>query len=217
MTRSEIRADERRWRRGDLLAVLAALALGAVFAWIVLTIQGMAHDIKQKDIDVAALSQQVRELGGKPVAGPRGEAGKSVSGPQGTKGEKGDRGNPGPSGSPGKSGSNGDDGKTGEPGAGGSPGVAGEQGSQGEQGAQGSQGEPGPAGPKGDPGPAGADGKNGADGKDGRDGQTCPDGYSLQPPPTDPDALVCRRDATPGDDQTAPQAAALDPTRRQYM
>ncbi|MEV0577047.1 hypothetical protein [Streptomyces sp. NPDC050392] len=49
-------------------------------------------------------------------------------------------------------------------------------------------------GPAGPPGPAGKDGTNGRDGADGASGQTCPTGYSLQPPPGDPDALVCRRD-----------------------
>ncbi|WP_372344763.1 collagen-like protein [Streptomyces sp. KL116D] len=212
MTRAEIRADERRWRRGDVLAVVAALILGAAFAWIILTIQGMAHDSKVKDGKIAALSQQVREMGGKPVVGPPGEAGRSgnqgTRGAQGEKGDTGEPGSPGPSGSPGANGADGSDGTNGvgEPGPSGAP---------GEAGAQGAQGEPGPAGPQGEPGPAGADGK------DGRDGQTCPSGYSLQTSPTDPDALECRRDNPPannGDpDQPAPQAAGLDPTRRQYL
>ncbi|MGB8941120.1 MAG: hypothetical protein WCD21_12935, partial [Streptomyces sp.] len=49
-------------------------------------------------------------------------------------------------------------------------------------------------------------------------GPSCPDGYSLQAPASDPDALVCRRDGAPPPDpdpEPSPQAA-LDPTRRQY-
>ncbi|MGW9242570.1 hypothetical protein ACWGRL_28170 [[Kitasatospora] papulosa] len=69
----------------------------------------------------------------------------------------------------------------------------------------------GPAGPQGEPGPAGVDGRDGAD------GQTCPDGYTLQAPADDPDALVCRRtNAPPSEPDTAPSLPALDPTRRQY-
>ncbi|GGT54791.1 hypothetical protein GCM10010207_63430 [Streptomyces atratus] len=62
----------------------------------------------------------------------------------------------------------------------------------------------GPAGPKGETGPAGPPGTDGKNGKDGADGQTCPNGYSLQAPPSDPDALVCRRTGadTPFPDQS---------------
>ncbi|WTK83153.1 collagen-like protein [Streptomyces sp. NBC_01511] len=119
---------------------------------------------------------------------------------------------PGPPGPPGDAG---------EPGAPGKPAPTitpqpGEPGAPGQDGAAG-VGEPGPAGPQGVPGPAGptgAAGADGADGRDGADGQTCPSGYSLQSPPGDPDALVCRRDSAPGPD--VPQALGLDPTRRQY-
>ncbi|MFF1914227.1 hypothetical protein ACFVYE_21900 [Streptomyces sp. NPDC058239] len=62
----------------------------------------------------------------------------------------------------------------------------------------------GPEGDTGPAGPPGTDGKNGKDDKGGADGQTCPDGYSLQAPPDDPDALVCRRTGaeTPSPDQS---------------
>ncbi|MFF1644504.1 collagen-like protein [Streptomyces sp. NPDC058240] len=85
---------------------------------------------------------------------------------------------------------------------------------------------PGPAGPPGaagatvtgPPGPAGADGKDGADGADGRDGtdgQTCPDGYSLRPPPGDPDGLMCRRDTPSSPDPSpSPTVAGLPADRR---
>jgi hypothetical protein len=82
---------------------------------------------------------------------------------------------------------------------------------------QGPPGPAGPQGPQGEPGPAGADGKDGAD---GQDGQTCPDGYSLQAPSYDPDALVCRRDGAPdpdpGNNNSNLLGAGLDPQRRQY-
>ncbi|MFC9429236.1 collagen-like protein [Streptomyces sp. NPDC056987] len=105
---------------------------------------------------------------------------------------------PGPPGPAGKDGENGRDGKDG---AAASP-VPGPSGAEGRPGADSAvPGPAGAAGPAGPPGPAGKDGvgkdgKDGRDGKDGEPGQTCPVGYSLQPPPADPDALVCRRDGT---------------------
>lgn len=97
-------------------------------------------------------------------------------------------GPPGPRGEPGA------DGTPGEPGEAGQSGLPGEPGAPGTVGEQGPVGPPGPAG---EPGPAGPQGEQGPPGADGRDGQTCPDGYSLQPPADDPDALVCRRDEAP--------------------
>ena len=207
MTRAEIRAEERRWRRGDVVVVVGALLLGTAVAWIVLSIQSMNHDLQQKDTAIAALSQQVRDLGGKPVAGPKGERGESVVGPSGPPGPVGPSGEPGPSGSPGRTGEAGADGSAGADGAAGEPGVVG---------ATGPQGEPGPAGPQGEAGPAGPQGPAG---EDGTDGQTCPDGYGLQAPSWDPDALVCRRDGAPQPSEEPEQGSgllALDPQRRQY-
>lgn len=216
MTRSEIRAEERRWRRGDVFAVAGALLLGMVIAWIILSIQGMRTDLQQKGADVAALAQQVRDLGGKPVAGPRGEPGKTVVGPQGPKGDQGEPGSPGASGSPGKTGTPGKTGATGEPGAVGPTGPAGAVGPTGPQGPQGDTGPAGPAGPQGPQGPQGEQGPQGPA------GPNCPDGYSPQAPTWDPNALVCEKDGTsqqPGNGSGGkPQAAALDPTRReQYI
>lgn len=164
--------------------------------------------------DVRALREQVKAEGETPVAPDptravedlpaRAEVPVPIPGPRGPAGEPGKTG---PSGSPGQDGQNGSDGvgQTGPPGA------------DGAVGPPGPQGDPGPAGPQGEPGPAGADG---ADGRDGRDGPSCPDGYSLQAPSWDPDALVCRRDGVPdpgpGEGQGS-QAAALDPQRRQYV
>ena len=94
---------------------------------------------------------------------------------------------------------------------------------------------PGPQGPSGNPGadstvpgpqgPPGADstvpgpeGPRGPAGEDGADGQTCPEGYHLEAPSWDPDALVCRRDGAPDPEPPGPQpqAAGLDPQRRVY-
>jgi hypothetical protein len=195
-------------RRADLWFALGVVIALAALAWVVITMQQLSNDLRTANDARDLLAAQVQKLGGKPVAGPpgsRGEAGKTVVGPRGP---KGDRGDPGPSGPPGPSGSPGKTGATG------SPGIVGASGSAGEPGAAGATG---PAGPQGEAGPAGPQGPAGADGKDG---QTCPDGYSLQAPSYDPDALVCRKDDAPqpgGSDTPSPQAAALDPSRRQYV
>jgi hypothetical protein len=160
--------------------------------------------------DVRALRAQVQAEGATPVAPDpsravedlpdRAEVPVPIPGP------------PGPAGSPGASG---------EPGRAGATGVPG---TSGADGAVGPTGPAGPAGPQGEPGPAGpqgAPGADGADGQDGTDGQTCPDGYSLQVPSYDPDALVCRRDSAPSDDGPGQGGGsgvlALDPQRRQYV
>lgn len=155
--------------------------------------------------DVRALRAQVKAAGKTPVAPDptkavsdlpaRTEVPVPIPGPQGPVGS------PGPSGSPGS---------TGASGVAGSPGVVGPA---GPAGAAGVQGEQGPAGP------AGQDGKDGVDGRDGTDGQTCPDGYGLQAPSYDPDALVCRKDGAPQpSDSPSPSTVALglDPQRRVY-
>ncbi|MEU9792869.1 collagen-like protein [Streptomyces sparsogenes] len=214
MKRGQLRAQERRWRRGDALAIGGALLLGAVLAWIVLTVQQLNDQLVTSNRARDALARQVEDMGGTPVAGRPGSRGKV--GPSGPPGPRGEPGSPGPTGPPG---SDGADGKTGKTGAEGSPGPTGQPGAPGADGAagqQGPQGEPGPAGPQGPPGPPGADGRDGADGKDG---QSCPDGYSLQTPGWDPDALVCRRDGAPQPSEptsgpTTP--AALAPDRRRF-
>lgn len=82
---------------------------------------------------------------------------------------------------------------------------------------------PGPQGPPGAdstvPGPAGERGEKGDTGDRGPAGPSCPDGYSLQPPADDPDALICRRDGAPPTDDGPgqAQALALDPQRRVYL
>lgn len=208
MTRGEIRAEERRWRRGDVLAALGAIVLGVAVAWIVLTVQAMTDDLRTANEARDQLARQVERMGGTPIAGPpgsRGEPGESRPGPRGPQGPPGDTGEPGRTGASGKPGGTGKEGAAGADGADGEPGTDGEPGAAGPPGPQ---GEPGPAGPRGEPGPAG---------ERGPAGPACPDGYSLQPPPDDPDSLICRRDGAPDPepDRPVPQAA-LDPARRQY-
>lgn len=160
--------------------------------------------------DVRALRAQVQAQGETPVAPDptravedlpeRAEVPVPIPGPRGAQGEKGE---PGASGKPGR------DGVDGSPGVDGAPGVQGEQGIQGEAGVQGEQGIPGEKGEKGDTG------------ERGEPGPTCPDGYSLQAPSWDPDALVCRRDGAPQPSEKPGEGQgsgllALDPQRRQY-
>lgn len=195
-------------RRTDLVFALAAAVVLAGFAVLVVTLQGLSHDLRTANEARDALAQQVERLGESPVAGPpgsRGQPGASVIGPTGPPGDPGEPGAPGPigptgpvgpSGSPGTNGTDGSDGV-------GTPGTPGPSGAAGTDG----QSVVGPPGPKGDTGPAGEAGQDGTDGRDGRDGtdgQTCPDGYTLQPPPGDPDALVCRRTSSdpPPSDQS---------------
>lgn len=225
--RAEARREERRWRRGDVLAVAAALLLGAALAWTVLSVQHLATELRTANSARDALASQVQQLGEKPVAGPPGSRGNP--GGVGRPGKPGSSGSPGPSGKPGSAGSDGAAGKAGRNGTNGQPGPAGSPAASGRDGAPGQRGDPGEPGPavtgppgqQGEQGPAGEpgkDGKDGADGADGRDGQTCPDGYSLQPPPDDPDALVCRRDGAPSQqDEGAgvrPQSAAVIDRKR---
>lgn len=161
--------------------------------------------------DVRALREQVLGEGKVPVAPDptkavedlpdRAEVPVPIPGPPGADGEDGVDGEPGPSGSPGRDGKDGADGADSTV-----------PGPSGPAGPPGPQGEPGPAGPQGAPG------ADGADGADGAAGQTCPDGYSLQAPSYDEDALVCRKDGAPDPDEPGnPQAeGALDPQRRVY-
>ena len=212
--RAKHHSREQIQHRRDIWVGALVLSGIVVFTLLVLWLQQMSHDLRAANDARDALASQVQQLGHKPVAGPpgsRGEPGHSVRGP---KGDKGDPGTPGEPGSPGPSGSPGKNGKAGDDGSKGSDGV----GSTGPTGAAGSNGVPGPAGPQGDPGPAGPEGPAGQDGKDGQNGQSCPDGYSLQAPAYDPDALVCRRDGAPQPEKKngGLLSMGLDPTRRQY-
>lgn len=178
-------------RRTDIWFAVGVLLAVFILGWVVVTMQQMGHDLRTANETRDALAQQVERLGESPVVSPpgsRGQPGASVVGPPGPQGDQGAPGPIGPTGPVGPSGSPGADGKDGAAGVG-TPGPTGAPGTDG-------QSVVGPAGPKGDTGPAGppgTDGKNGTDGRDGKNGQVCPDGYSLQVPPDDPDALVCRR------------------------
>lgn len=195
-----------RHRREDARFAVLAVLMMAGFVLVALWVHGLA-------VDRDALARQVQHLGGTPVAGPpglRGEPGVGVTGPPGRDGRDGVDGkdaptltpSPGPPGKDGKDGEDGADSKV--PGPSGAPGsdstVPGPQGPQGERGEKGDTGDTGPQGP---PGPS------------------CPEGYSLQAPSYDEDALVCREDGAPDPEEPGngggPQAAgALDPHRKQY-
>ncbi|MFE0036850.1 collagen-like protein [Streptomyces sp. NPDC059015] len=157
--------------------------------------------------DVRALRSQVQAEGETPAAPDpeeavedlpaRAEVPVPIPGPRGVPGRPGDPGEPGVDGR---------DGADGTPGADGLPGADGKDGAPGQPGAKGEKGEPGKPGERGEPGPQ------------GRPGPACPDGYSLQAPSWDPDALVCRKDGAP---EPTPErrgllTLALDPQRRQY-
>ncbi|MEU6823742.1 collagen-like protein [Streptomyces atriruber] len=169
------------------------------------------------------------------VPGTPGEDGKpgekgaqGTGGRQGTRGEQGDsgkRGDRGAQGEPGAAGASGEPGKPGEPGAAGQDGRDGEQGQTGPEGPvgptgpSGADGSTGPGGTRGEQGPRGEKGEKGERGEKGAPGSACPDGYSLQEPAGDPDALVCRRT---GGAPTAPGPAltllaALPPQRRRLQ
>jgi hypothetical protein len=169
--------------------------------------------------DVRQLREQVKSEGEEPVAPDPSVAvddlPERAEVPVPIPGRQGDPGRPGQDGSPGADGQPGDDG---------APGTPGQDGAPGRDGADSTV--PGPSGPPGadstvpgPSGPPGRDGRDGVDGVDGKDGQTCPDGYSLQAPSWDPDALVCRRDGAPQpspDDGGSLLSMGLDPQRRQY-
>lgn len=162
MGRAQIRAQERRWRRGDGVAIVAALVLGSAVAWILLSVLSLQSDLRTSNAARDALARQVESLGQTPVGGPpgsRGEPGKTVIGAPGPTGPAGP---PGPSGKPAPT-------ITPSPGP---PGPTGPAGPSGQPGADSTvPGPTGPAGPAGQDGAAGTDGQDGQPGKDGADGQ----------------------------------------------
>lgn len=189
MTRTD-RVLARRWKPIALLAFLLFLT-GAVLL-VYVRVQAEATranqlaaeaDLRGNAVatlagDVRALRQQITAAGKTPVAPDPTKAVKNlpdraavpvpIPGPPGPKGDKGDTGKAAPTITP-------------SPGASGAVGATGPQGPQGEPGESitgppGPKGEQGEKGDRGDPGPA------------------CPDGYHLEAPSYDPDALVCRRD-----------------------
>ncbi|MEU5775802.1 collagen-like domain-containing protein [Streptomyces venezuelae] len=151
------------------------------------------------------------EKGARGNGGQRGEAGE-----QGDAGERGDRG---PQGEPGEPGASGEPGEPGEPGAAGQDGRSGDQGQTGPMGPAGPPGADGASGAMGPRGEQGPKGDRGEKGEKGDPGSPCPDGYSLQEPSGDPDALVCRR-TNNGPTGPAPALTlltALPPQRRRLQ
>ncbi|MER5259305.1 collagen-like protein [Streptomyces sp. NPDC002855] len=169
------------------------------------------------------LPSRARVPGTPGAPGSRGEDGKQgekgapgSGGRTGDRGEAGAPGEPGAGGEPGRAGADGSDGTNGERGPEGPAGAAGPPGADGAHGSDGAGGATGPEGPAGPAGPAGPPGERGPKGEAGDAGPSCPGGYSLQQPPGDPDALVCRRvGVTPADPAPAVLLlAALLPRRR---
>ncbi|WTQ45171.1 collagen-like protein [Actinacidiphila glaucinigra] len=209
MTRTQ-RVLARRWKSFALVAVLLFLGGSVLLVYIQVQTEARRADrlAEEADLrgnavttlagDVRALRAQVQAEGKTPVAPDPTAAVPSLTdraqvpvpipgppGPTGPTGPPGDNGSPGPTGKTGSSGNAGSPGSPGPTGAAGSNGEAGQPGPAGPAGPQGPQGDRGEQGPQGDRGPSGPS------------GPSCPDGYSLQAPAYDPDALVCRRDGAP--------------------
>lgn len=217
MTRAQLTLAH-RWRTLAVAAVLLVLAGAVVLVWLRIDAADRRAELLAVEADrrgtaVSTLAGDVRVLRsqltaeGETPAAPdparavddlpeRAAVPVPIPGPQGPPGERGPKGEPGePGGTP-------------DP----VPGPTGPPGDPGDS----ITGPPGPAGPTGPAGPPGEPGRDGTDGRDGADGQTCPDGYTLQAPEWDPDALVCRRDgAPPPEDPTpSPSPNGLPPDRR---
>lgn len=207
MTRTE-RVLARRWKPIALLAFLLALTGAMLLVYVRVQAEASRADqlAAEADLrgnavstlagDVRVLRAQIKAKGGTPAAPDptkavkdlpdRAEVPVPIPGPPGPKGDKGDPGKAAPTVTP-------------SPGASGAVGATGPQGPQGEPGADstipGPQGEQGPQGERGEQGPA---------------GPSCPDGYSLQVPSWDPDALVCRKDGASGPSPSpGPQSRGL--------
>ncbi|MEU6649524.1 collagen-like protein [Streptomyces sp. NPDC046900] len=217
MTRAE-RALAGSWRWIAVLCWLLALSGAAVIIWGRIEAEAGRADqfaaeadkrgeaVGTLAADVRVLRAQVKAQGETPKAPDPSRAVEGldarmrvpvpIPGPSGPSGPPGEPGTPGPSGSPGQNGTDGPPGENGAPGTDGAPGPAGPEGPQGPQGPQGDQG------PRGEQGPPGPD---------------CPDGYSLQAPSWDPDALVCRRNGAPDPGPGGGLSSmGLIPPRREY-
>ena len=109
--------------------------LAVALAWGLVQIKDVTDRLDQRDKTIAALSQQVRSMGGTPVAGPKGDAGQD--------GQTGPPGPTGPAGPVGDKGADGKDGKDGDKGEAGPPGPSGPSGPPGPQGPTGPQGDKG--------------------------------------------------------------------------
>lgn len=225
MTRTQV-ALARGWRSLAVAAVLLVLSGAVVLVWLridaeiaarkdaIVEAQDAIAEANLRGDAVATLAGDVRVLreqikaDGKTPAVPdpsravddlpaRSEVPVPIPGPTGPRGPQGDPGSSGPSGSPGEDGEDGTSGTDGTDGA------------QGEPGAVGPSGPAGPIGPTGPPGDRGEKGETGNQGPAGPPGPSCPDGYSLQAPEWDPDALVCRRDGAPPPEEPPSSSAGL--------
>lgn len=176
-------------RRGAAVRYWTVLALVSVaVAWSLVYAKGIKDGREADRATIRALTDQVRELGGTPVAGPSGKDG--AAGPTGAAGRDGRDGQDGEDGTPGTPGSPGPSGAPGAPGAPGSPGEAGVDGSPGPV------GPTGPAGPSGPQGPRGERGEKGDTGEPGTD-VTCAEGYHPEDiviVPYQGTYQVCRKD-----------------------
>lgn len=210
---TESRPTRNRRRRTNVVFALGVCLLMAALFWMVVTLRSLSSDLQASNEARDQLAAQVQALGAKPVAGPPGSRGDP-----GTVGSRGPRGYRGPTGPPGEDGQPGDDGATGKDGKAGTSGAEGEPGEGGTDGSEGNDGAPGPAGPEGPAGPTGPQGEQGETGERGPAGPSCPDGYSLQAPAWDPDALVCRRTGTPQPDSpdNGTSVLGLAPERRRH-
>lgn len=172
------------------LYTLGVLAVVAALSWVQFSIKSLGNELEQTRSDNAALANQVRSLGGQPVA-------EGKPGARGDQGPTGPRGIQGIQGPPGIQGPRGPIGVTGQ-----SPqclieptrcvGPKGADGSQGVQGPQGPQGDTGTTGETGDQGVPGVDGKDGTDGApgvDGKDGAAGQDGRGIK-------SVTCQPDGT---------------------
>lgn len=165
--------------RTGLTYWVSAAAVFGIIGWSTLTVVDMRNDLSKAERDRAALSQQVKDLGGTPVAGPRGSTG--------TPGRDGRNGNPGTAGAAGRDGA---DGSSGTPGTAGADGKDGSDGADGKAGTDGAPGRDGAVGPKGDQGEQGIQGPPGPE---------CPEGYTPTHVPIDfRDAIVCLKTETLG-------------------
>jgi hypothetical protein len=218
VTRTQV-ALAQRWRSLAVAAVLLMLGGAVVLVWLRIDAEAAARKqaIAEANLrgdavatlagDVRVLRAQIKAKGETPAAPDpsravedlpaRAEVPVPIPGPTGPRGPQGEPGVTGPSGSPGQ---DGEDGTSGADGTDGTDGAPGEPGAVGPT---------GPAGPSGPPGPQGERGQQGEAGEQGPPGTSCPNGYSLQAPTWDPDALVCRRDGAPPPEEPPSSSAGL--------
>jgi hypothetical protein len=151
-------------RAEAVIGAVGALILAGVAA-LAIAFVGISRDLQTSNANRVALAEQVRQLGGTPIAGAPGSPGPAgASGPPGASGAPGQPGSTGAAGTtgkPGPSGAPGQTGATGSPGPVGASGAPGKDGTEGSPGPAGAQGEAGPAGPQGPQGEKGATGDPG--------------------------------------------------------